>query len=58
MTARTRLWVLAISTPIIVFVLVGGYLGQAMAKDDTYQHLGSSMMSSHTSSTTMSRKSI
>jgi carboxyl-terminal processing protease len=39
MTARTRLWVLAISTPLIVFVLVGGYLGQAMAKDDTYQHL-------------------
>jgi carboxyl-terminal processing protease len=39
MTARTRLWVLAISTPIIVFVLVGGYLGQALAKDDTYQHL-------------------
>jgi carboxyl-terminal processing protease len=39
MTARTRLWVLAISTPIIAFVLVGGYLGQAMAKDDTYQHL-------------------
>jgi carboxyl-terminal processing protease len=39
MTARTRLWVLAISTPIIVFVLVGAYLGQAMAKDDTYQHL-------------------
>lgn len=39
MTARTRLWVLAISTPIIVFVLVGGYLGQVMAKDDTYQHL-------------------
>jgi carboxyl-terminal processing protease len=39
MTARTRLWVLAISTPIIVFVLVGAYLGKAMAKDDTYQHL-------------------
>jgi carboxyl-terminal processing protease len=39
MTARTRLWVLAVSTPIIVFVLVGGYLGQALAKDDTYQHL-------------------
>ncbi|HEY9464831.1 MAG TPA: S41 family peptidase [Vicinamibacterales bacterium] len=39
MTARTRIWVLAISTPIIVFVLVGGYLGQALAKDDTYQHL-------------------
>jgi carboxyl-terminal processing protease len=39
MTSRTRLWVLAISTPVIVFALVGGYLGQAMAKDDTYQHL-------------------
>jgi carboxyl-terminal processing protease len=39
MTSRTRLWVLAVSTPLIVFALVGGYLGQAMAKDDTYQHL-------------------
>ena len=39
MTSRTRLWVLAISTPVIVFALVGGYLGQALAKDDTYQHL-------------------
>ena len=39
MTSRTRLWVLAVSTPIIAFVLVGGYLGQAMAKDETFQHL-------------------
>jgi carboxyl-terminal processing protease len=39
MTARTRLWVLAVSTPVIMFVLVGGYLGQAQSKDDTYQHL-------------------
>jgi carboxyl-terminal processing protease len=39
MTSRTRLWVLAVSTPVIVFALVGGYLGQVMAKDDTYQHL-------------------
>jgi len=40
MTARTRLWVLLVSTPIIAFTLVGGYLGQAMAaKDDTLQHL-------------------
>jgi carboxyl-terminal processing protease len=39
MTSRTRLWVLAVSTPVIVFALVGGYLGQALAKDDTYQHL-------------------
>ena len=39
MTTRTRLWVLAVSTPIIAFAVIGGYLGQALAKDDTYQHL-------------------
>ncbi len=39
MTSRTRLLVLAISTPVIAFAIIGGYLGQAMAKDDTYQHL-------------------
>src|SRR5947207_983712 len=39
MTRRTRLWVLLISTPVIVFAIIGGYLGQVMAKDDTYQHL-------------------
>jgi carboxyl-terminal processing protease len=39
MTSRTRLFVLAISTPVIVFAVIGGYLGQAMTRDDTYQHL-------------------
>jgi carboxyl-terminal processing protease len=39
MTSRTRVWVLAVSTPVIVFALVGGYLGQAMTRDETYQHL-------------------
>ena len=40
MTSRTRLWVLLVSTPVIAFTLVGGYLGQVMAaKDDTLQHL-------------------
>lgn len=39
MTSRTRLLVLLISTPVIVFAVLGGYLGQVMAKDDTYQHL-------------------
>jgi carboxyl-terminal processing protease len=39
MTSRSRLWVLAVSTPIIAFAIIGGYLGQALAKDDTYQHL-------------------
>lgn len=39
MTSRSRLLVLAISTPIIVFAFVGGYFGRAIAQDDTYQHL-------------------
>ena len=39
MTSRTRALVLTISTPVIMFAILGGYLGQALAKDDTYQHL-------------------
>lgn len=39
MTSRTRLFVLALSTPVIVFAVIGGYLGQAMTRDTTYQHL-------------------
>jgi carboxyl-terminal processing protease len=40
MTARARLWVLAVSTPVIAFAVIGGYLGQAAAgKDETFQHL-------------------
>jgi carboxyl-terminal processing protease len=39
MTHRTRLWVLIVSTPVIAFAIIGGYLGQAMARDDTFQHL-------------------
>jgi carboxyl-terminal processing protease len=39
MTSRTRAFVLAISVPVIAFTAIGGYLGQALAKDDTYQHL-------------------
>lgn len=39
MTSRTRLFVLAISTPVIAFLVIGGFLGKAMARDDTYQHL-------------------
>lgn len=39
MTSRTRFWVLAISTPVIAFAVIGGFLGQAMTRDDAYQHL-------------------
>jgi carboxyl-terminal processing protease len=30
---------LAVSTPLIAFTLIGGYLGQAMVRDDTVRHL-------------------
>jgi carboxyl-terminal processing protease len=39
MTSRTRLWVLVVSTPVIAFALVGGYLGRVYAKDETYRRL-------------------
>jgi len=41
MTSRTRLWVLAVSTPIIAFAIVGGYLGRVLGagKDDTFRQL-------------------
>ena len=39
MTSRTRLFVLAISTPVIVFAVIGGLLGQAMTRDENYQYL-------------------
>lgn len=39
MTSRTRTFVLAVSVPVIAFAVIGGYLGQVLAKDDTYQHL-------------------
>ncbi len=37
--SKTRLFVLAVSTPIIAFAIVGGFLGHAMTRDDTYRHL-------------------
>ena len=39
MTARTRLWVLVVSTPVIAFTLIGGYLGQAATRDETLRNL-------------------
>lgn len=39
MSSRTRALVLSITAPVIVFVLVGGVLGRAMGREDTYQHL-------------------
>ena len=39
MTARTRLWVLVVSTPVIAFTLIGGYMGQAMTRDETLRSL-------------------
>ena len=39
MTSRTRLIVLSISAPVIMFAIIGGFLGKAMAREETYQHL-------------------
>jgi len=39
MTSRSRTIVLAISTPILAFAFIGGYLNRALAKDGTYQGL-------------------
>jgi len=40
MNSRTRLIVLSISAPVIVFTLVGGVLGRVLAREDTtYQNL-------------------
>jgi len=39
MTSRTRLAVLLVSTPLVAFVLIGGFLGKASAREDSYQHL-------------------
>ena len=40
MTSKTRLTVLLVSTPIIVLVLLGGFLNRVLADQDTsYQHL-------------------
>ncbi|HUK36807.1 MAG TPA: S41 family peptidase, partial [Vicinamibacterales bacterium] len=36
---RTRAFVLSITAPVIVFTLVGGMLGRAMGREETYQNL-------------------
>src|SRR3989454_11046172 len=39
MSSRTRVIVMTISAPVIAFAIMGGFLGKAMAREDTYQHL-------------------
>ena len=39
MSSKTRRLVLWISTPIVVFAVVGGFLNRVNAREDTYQHL-------------------
>ncbi len=39
MTSRTRWIVLFVSTPVVAFVLIGGLLGRAAAKEGSYPHL-------------------
>jgi carboxyl-terminal processing protease len=40
MTAKTRLVVFLVSLPIFAFAAIGGMLGRAIARDETYPHLG------------------
>ena len=39
MTTRSRLSVLLLSTPLLLFIVVGGVLGNSSRGDDTFQHL-------------------
>lgn len=39
MSSKTRRLVLWISTPIVAFAVVGGFLNRVNAREDTYQHL-------------------
>ncbi len=39
MTRRARFVILFVSLPLVAFTIVGGFLGQAVAREDTYRHL-------------------
>jgi len=39
MSSNTRRLILWISSPVVVFVIVGGSLSRVLAREDTYQHL-------------------
>jgi carboxyl-terminal processing protease len=39
MSSRVRLAVLTVSTPVLAFAVIGGFLGNAVAREDTYRHL-------------------
>lgn len=39
MNRRVRLAVVLLSAPIVLLVAIGGFLGKASARDDSYQHL-------------------
>ncbi len=39
MKLRGRVLVLAVSIPVIAFAVIGGFMGKAMAREDSYQYL-------------------
>ena len=39
MRSRLRLGLIFVTIPVMVFTLVGGFLGQAVAREDVYRHL-------------------
>jgi carboxyl-terminal processing protease len=39
MRSRGRLFVLIVSVPIVAFAVIGGFMGKAMAREESYQYL-------------------
>jgi len=39
MTGRTRFAILIVTAPVLAYTLVGGFLGQVVAREDSYRHL-------------------
>ncbi len=39
MRSRSRLFVLFVSIPVIAFAVIGGFMGKAMAREESYQYL-------------------
>ncbi len=42
MIERGKLMVLILSAAVVIYVVVGGFLGRVVAKDETYQNISCS----------------
>jgi hypothetical protein len=39
MKSRSRLIVFFVSVPVVAFAVIGGFMGKAMAREESYQYL-------------------